>query len=128
MAFSARVSGNPLSAINVTPLVDVMLVLLIIFMITAPILTHKVALDLPLGHGTVVPAESVRLAIHADGTLYWNDVRVDEAELEAQLAVLALQKTPPSVHIVAEGNTSYQIVARVLADANAHGVTRISII
>lgn len=127
MAFSARTSGGAIAHINVTPLVDVLLVLLIIFMITAPILTHKVRIDLPQSmSGSPLPiVEPVRLAIGADGAMYWNDAPIDEPALRAQLAVVAAQKNPPELDIDAAGGASYQTVARVLAAAKSQGVTRI---
>lgn len=127
MAFSARVSDAPLANINVTPLVDVLLVLLVITMITSPVLTHKMKLDLPQP-GTVdtaVPPETVQLAIHADGSMYWNDAPVDAAALSAQLALAAHQATPPSLLIDPADGVSYQTVAGVLSDAKRQGLQKI---
>ena len=83
-------SGGPMSEINVTPLVDVMLVLLIIFMITAPLMSHKVQIDLPKANPNVkddTPVEPMDLAVKPDGTYFLNDNEVTEAELKAQFAV-----------------------------------------
>ena len=97
MAFSSGNSGGPMADINVTPLVDVMLVLLIIFMITAPMLSHKIKIDLPQPNPNVVnpenPPDPVRLQIRQDGSLYWNDTPVDELGLKAQIAVIASSRT-----------------------------------
>ena len=106
MAFSSGNSGGPMSDINVTPLVDVMLVLLIIFMITAPMLSHKIKIDLPQPNPNIVnpenPPDPVRLQIRQDGSLYWNDTPVDELGLRAQIAVIAQQSNQPELQIDAD--------------------------
>jgi biopolymer transport protein ExbD len=115
--------------INVTPLVDVMLVLLIIFMITAPMLTHKVKVDLPQPNPNIVnppePLEPIRLKIDRAGALYWNDTPVDELGLKAQIAVIAQQTNQPELQINADDGVAYEAVARVLADAKSYGLTKI---
>jgi len=117
-----------MSGINVTPLVDVLLVLLIIFMITAPVITHKTKIDLPqLSSTPVTPdkADTIRLAIQADGALYWNGVPVDESQLNTQLAIAAQQSLQPHLSIDAADGAAYQAVAHVLAQAKAQGLSRI---
>jgi biopolymer transport protein ExbD len=129
MTFPARVSDDAMSQINVTPLVDVMLVLLIIFMITAPVITHRVRVDLPQPGFRAAPEPApgpIHLAIQANGAMYWNDAPVDELALDAQLAVAALQRTPPELRIEAADRAPYETVARVLAHAKARGLARIS--
>jgi biopolymer transport protein ExbD len=127
MAFSARVSDAPLAQINVTPLVDVLLVLLVITMITSPVLTHKLKLDLPQP-GIVdktTPPQFVHLAIHADGSMYWNDAPVDASMLSSQLAIAAHENEPPNLVIDPADGVSYQTVAAVLSDAKRQGVQKI---
>ncbi|QNK02104.1 ExbD/TolR family protein [Dyella telluris] len=127
MAFSARASDAPLAQINVTPLVDVLLVLLVITMITSPVLTHKLKLDLPQP-GTVdkaTPTETVQLSIHADGSMTWNDSPVDAAMLSSQLAVAAHRSEQPSLLIDPADGVSYQTVADVIADARRQGLQKI---
>ena len=128
MAFTTNASG-PMSEINVTPLVDVMLVLLIIFMITAPILAHKVQVDLPQPNPNVVtppnPLEPINLKIDQAGGFYWNGTPVDEPGLKAQLAVIAQQTDQPEIQIDADDAVAYQFVARVLADAKSYKLTKI---
>jgi biopolymer transport protein ExbD len=130
MAFSARVSSDVMAQINVTPLVDVLLVLLIIFMITSPIVTHKATMDLP--QSTPKPAidlsKPVHLVIHADGQLYWNDSLISLQQLDTQLSIVAAQATQPSLEIDAADGVAYDAVARVLAKAKAQGVTRIDML
>jgi biopolymer transport protein ExbD len=127
MAFSARVSSAPVAQINVTPLVDVLLVLLVIFMITSPIVTHKLKLDLPQPNNVdrLPPPETVRLSIRADGSMVWNDTPIDQAMLDAQIAVAAHQKMQPSLLIDPADGVSYQTVANVIADAKTQGLDKI---
>jgi biopolymer transport protein ExbD len=131
MAFSSGTGKGPMADINVTPLVDVMLVLLIIFMITAPILTHKVKIDLPQPNPNVIPPnnppEPIHLKIDQAGTFYWNDTPVDEQQLKTQIAVIATKSEAdqPEVQIDAADAVPYQVVARVLADAKSYGLNKI---
>jgi len=130
MIFSARVENVAITQINVTPLVDVLLVLLIIFMLTAPVITHKVRVDLPqigIDHQTSM-AEPVRLAIHADGSLYWNDTPLTEAQLDTQLFIASQVAKQPSLHIEAADGAAYESVARVLTEARANGLNQIDFV
>ena len=130
MAFSTKASG-PMSEINVTPLVDVMLVLLIIFMITAPVLAHKIQVDLPQPNPNVVnpptQLDPIHLKIDQSGSFYWNDTPVDELGLKAQLALIGQQVlgNQPEIQIAADDNVAYQYVARVLADAKSYNLVKI---
>ncbi|HET7359222.1 MAG TPA: biopolymer transporter ExbD [Rhodanobacteraceae bacterium] len=119
--------GGPMSEINVTPLVDVMLVLLIIFMITAPLMSHKIQIKLPTAnpHTTAKTVEPIDLAVKEDGTMYWNDNQVSEAELKANLAVSAAKSPQPELQIRADKTTQYRIVRNVLQDAKANGMVHI---
>lgn len=126
MAFSARVSGVPLAQINVTPLVDVLLVLLVIMMITAPVVTHRMRLDLPApGKGSSLQTDTVRLAIHADGSTYWNDTPVDAAMLDAQLTLAAHYEHPTRLLIDPDDDAPYHVVAQAMTHARRHGVMQI---
>ena len=127
MAFSARASSVPLAQINVTPLVDVLLVLLVITMITSPALTHKLKLDLPQP-GTIDRAtepDMVQLSIHADGSMYWNEAPVDAAMLSSQLAIAAHQSEQPQLVLDPADGVSYQTVASVISDAKRQGMQKI---
>ncbi|RDI99886.1 biopolymer transporter ExbD [Dyella solisilvae] len=127
MAFSARVSDAPLAQINVTPLVDVLLVLLVIVMITSPMLTHEFKLDLP-GPGKTerqTEPETVHLSIGADGSMRWNDVPVDAAALEVQLAIAAHRSEPPELVVAPDDGATYQAVAGAIAAAKRQGLDRI---
>ena len=131
MAFSTGSGGGPLSEINVTPLVDVMLVLLIIFMITAPLLQHNITIDLPQPRPDQPPPTQqitpVNLSIKEDGSMYWNDLPVSDLELQAQLAVIGAkaEDQQPEVHITATDVTPYDYIARVLAEAKRNNVQKI---
>jgi biopolymer transport protein ExbD len=115
--------------INVTPLVDVLLVLLIIFMITAPIVSQKVKIDLPQPnpnvHNPDNPKEPIHLKIDQGGQIYWNDSPVDELGMRAQMAVIAQQTDQPEIQIDGNGNVAYEYVAKVLADAKSYNLTKI---
>ncbi|HZY33303.1 MAG TPA: biopolymer transporter ExbD [Rhodanobacter sp.] len=134
MAFSSgNQSGAPMSEINVTPLVDVMLVLLIIFMITAPLMSHKIKVELPqanLDHRDekVPPAPPVTVTVTENGSLYWNDSPVTPALLESQLSVEA-QKTPqPAVNIRGDETTKYRTISEVVNVAQAQGIRKVGFV
>jgi biopolymer transport protein ExbD len=135
MAFSSgNDSGGPMADINVTPLVDVMLVLLIIFIITAPLMSHKIQIKLPEANldkkddPSKPRAPPINLAVKEDGTLYWNDSQISDLELKAQLAVSAQKTVQPELQIRAEKNTRYEIVAKVMADAKNQGMVKIGFV
>ncbi|WP_114240978.1 biopolymer transporter ExbD [Dyella sp. C9] len=124
-------AGGPMSEINVTPLVDVMLVLLIIFMITAPLMSHRITVDLPTANPKVSdtePVEPMDLAVKPDGTLYLNDIEVTEAELKAQFAVAAAKAPQPELQIRADKTTEYKVVKKILADAKEQGMVHVGFI
>ena len=136
MAFSS--GGNsgeaaPMAEINVTPLVDVMLVLLIIFMITAPLMSHKIKVELPEANlnqidNTPPPAPPITLAIQENGSIYWNDEKVTLDLLESRLSVEA-QKTPqPEVNIRGDRTTKYRIIDSVVKVAQAQGMRKVGFV
>ena len=130
MAFSARVSSPAISTINVTPLVDVLLVLLIIFMITAPVITHKIRTDLPQpGRTTALDnVDPIRLSIQADGSMTWNDTPITDAQLSAQLTLAASRNQQPELRIDAADGAQYEAVAHVLSQAKSQGLARIDFV
>lgn len=123
-------NSAPMSEINTTPLVDVMLVLLVIFIITAPLLTHSVRIDLPKASSQPVieKPEIISIAIDGTGKMYWNDAPLVEGELKVKLAQIAQQKPEPELHIRADKETRYQILAEVMADAQNAGVTKLGFV
>jgi len=135
MAFSSGGGSGPMADINVTPLVDVMLVLLIIFMITMPMLSHKIKIDLPQPAPQPPvppppPPEPIRLSVLPNGNLYWNDTPITEEALRAQLAVYGVKPLDqqPELDIKAEKTTKYQLVATVMADAKNSGMSKIGFV
>ena len=133
MAFSSGGGGQgaPMSDINVTPLVDVMLVLLIIFMITAPLMTHRIRIDLPQANPNQqqeTPPDPIDLAVKESGSLFWNDEPITDAMLQAQLRVVAQRTPQPELQIRAEKTTQYQTIATVMAEAKSAGMVKIGFI
>jgi len=120
----------PMSEINTTPLVDVMLVLLVIFIITAPLLTHAVKIDLPQASSQPQPEkpELVSVSIDAAGKYYWNNQPITQAELKAKLDVAAKQAPQPELNIRADKETRYQVVASLMADINNAGITKLGFV
>jgi len=123
-------SSQPMADINTTPLVDVMLVLLIIFIVTAPLMTQAIRVDLPRTAATPAPPlpEALRLSLDGAGKLYWNDAAVDESGLAARLASAAAQRPQPEVHLAADRETRYQRLAEVMAAVRAAGLERLGFV
>jgi biopolymer transport protein ExbD len=116
--------------INTTPLVDVMLVLLIIFMITIPVINHNVKIDLPRASSQPeqVKPETISLSIDAAGQVSWNTERIDFTQLEARIASAAQRTPQPELHLRAERTTQYEKVAQVMAAAQAGGLSKIGFV
>jgi biopolymer transport protein ExbD len=128
MAFTSNSGGGPMAEINVTPLVDVMLVLLIIFMITAPLMSHKIRIDLPQANPHVVDQpqpEPLDLAIKENGDLFLNDEPVTDAILQSQLRVAAQKNPQPELQIRADKPTQWQKIATVMAEAKSVGMVKL---
>lgn len=116
--------------INTTPLVDVMLVLLIIFIITIPVMNQSVKIDLPraTSQPTEAKPENINLAIDAQGKVYWNADLVEAAELDARIAQAAKKTPQPELHLRAERTTQYEKVAQVMAAAQRGGLGKIGFV
>lgn len=135
MAFGGFDTRNgpmqPMAEINTTPFVDVMLVLLVVFIITAPLLTHAIRLDLP-GAQSPVSAEkpeTITVSIDAQGRLFWNDAPVaDTAALRERLTQAAPRQPQPELHLRADREVRYQRVAEVMAAAQQAGIARIGFV
>ena len=126
MAFGG-LSGNsnePMVDMNVIPLVDIMLVLLVIFIITAPVLTHAVKIDMPQASSELneEDPETITLAIDAAGQLHWNDQPISFGQLEQRLAEAVRHKPDTAVQLRADKQTPYEIIARILASGSNAGV------
>ena len=136
MAFSSDSGGGrPMAEINVTPLVDVMLVLLIIFMITAPLMTHKVKVDLPEANLNKNPDNEggvhvtpITIAVEDTGNLYWNDEPVTKGVIESRFSVEA-QKTPqPQVNVRGDKTAKYKLVQEVVQIAQSQGMRKVGFV
>lgn len=122
-------SAAPIADINMTPLVDVMLVLLVVFIVTAPLLSQAVKVELPRAQAAAhqEQAETIRLTIDAGGRHFWNDTPVDEAELARRLT-LAGRQPNTELQLHADKATAYERVAKALALAQQSGISRIGFI
>ena len=118
-SFDNKRGSAPLAEINMVPLIDVMLVLLVIFIVTAPLLTHDVKLELPRASAQVnqAKAEKIEFAIDAAGGLFWNGESVTRDDAIARFATAGQQTPQPEVHLRADQAVPYRFVARTLADA-----------
>lgn len=133
MAFGGFRQGEnatPMAEINMIPLIDVMLVLLVIFIITAPLLTDAVKLDLPkaTSQPNLTKPDHVSLSIAADGGLFWNGEPVDRPALRARLAEASQRRPQPEIHLRADRAVRYQSIAEVMADASNAGLGRIGFV
>ena len=119
-----------MNEINMTPLVDVMLVLLIVFIITIPVMKHSVNIELPRASNQPQDAkpQTIRLTVDAEGKYFWNDVAVDEAKLDSLLQAEAQKKPQAPLHIRGDRAVRYERVAQAMAAAQRAGMTQIGFI
>ncbi len=127
MAFSSDNSSGPMADINVTPLVDVMLVLLIIFIITAPLMQHKVKIDLPQTDivekdDDIPKVMPVTVSVKEDGSLFWNDEEVTREMLESRLSSIAQQVPQPKLNLRGERTTKMRTITDVTKLAQSQGM------
>jgi biopolymer transport protein ExbD len=132
MAFGGGLddSDDVVSEINMTPLVDVMLVLLIIFIITVPVLTHAVKLDLPRvqNEPNIVKPQTITLAVTRDGLVHWDDMLMSQEDLQRRLREAALQQPQPEVHIRGDREVEYEDVMKVMAAVQRAGILKLGFI
>ena len=129
-SFDNKSAGAPMAEINMVPLIDVMLVLLVIFIVTAPLLTHSVKLELPKASAQVNPPqpEKVEFAIDAAGTRYWNGEPVTREEAATRFAAESAKPVQPELHLKADQDVAYRFVAETLADASKAGLTKVGFV
>jgi biopolymer transport protein ExbD len=130
-SFESRPGGQPMAEINTTPLVDVMLVLLVIFIITAPLITQAIRLDLPDAKAPVLadPGEAITVSLDAQGNLYWNnEALADSKEFERRLARLAADRPNSAINLRADRDTRYERIAEVLSTSQQAGITRLGFV
>ncbi len=131
MAFGTQDDADEvMNEINMTPLVDVMLVLLIIFIITVPVMKHAVPVDLPRASNEreVIKPETIRLSVTADGKYHWNETTISDEELEPRLQAEAQKDPQPDLHIRGDKDVRYERVAQAMAAAQQAGLSKIGFI
>jgi biopolymer transport protein ExbD len=133
MAFTSAGGAGPMADINVTPLVDVMLVLLIIFMVTAPALSYQIQVDLPQRTSNPPPQpkdppEPIRLRIEAGGTITWNNSPIPLSVLQSSLEVEAQRTVQPTLEIDTDPDAQYEMLAKVLSRAKNSGMEKIAFV
>jgi biopolymer transport protein ExbD len=127
IAFAAS-AEQPFSTINTTPIIDVMLVLLIMFIITLPLMTHSVKIDLPRNGEVQAEPEVHQLAIDSASRLSWDGAPIAEAELPARLAAFRASSRDGILHFRADAETRYEDFNRVLADVKRAGIERLGFV
>ena len=133
MAVGAAQEGEPMSEINTTPLIDVMLVLLIMLIVTLPPQMHAVKLDTPVPPPPNLPPpppdlpDPIRIGIDFDGTIFWNGSQVDYATLDQELAIESQRAMQPEIHIEPHRLAKYGVVAHVMASAQRLGLTKLGV-
>jgi biopolymer transport protein ExbD len=128
--FNDNKNQAPMADINVTPMVDVMLVLLVIFIITAPLFTHAIKLDLPNAQAAAAPQkpETISLSIDGEGRIFWNNDPIDQTSLGARLAQEAQKNPQPELQLRADKSTRYEIIAQVMSAAQTNGMTKLGFV
>jgi biopolymer transport protein ExbD len=128
--FASDDDDGLMNEINMTPLVDVMLVLLIIFLVTIPAIQHAVRVDLPHASSQRedVKPSHITVSVNADGSIYWDDRRVSDDALQAKIAAAARQTPQPELHLRADRKVAYERVADVMSYAQSGGLTKIGFV
>jgi biopolymer transport protein ExbD len=131
MAFGTQDEPDEvMNEINMTPLVDIMLVLLIIFIVTVPVMKHAINIDLPRASNQRLDSrpQTVRLAVDSGGGYFWNDLAVDDRQLSERLRAAAAQEPQPELHLRADKNVRYERVAQAMATAQRSGMRKIGFV
>jgi len=129
-SFDRKTSSQPMAEINMVPLIDVVLVLLVIFIVTAPLLTNAVKLDLPKATSTadIQKPEKVEFAIDATGSLFWNGERISREDAVAKFTEAGTKRPQPEIYLRADQGVAYRYVAEMLADASKAGLSKIAFV
>ncbi|MBT9456616.1 MAG: biopolymer transporter ExbD [Burkholderiaceae bacterium] len=129
-SFDSKRGSAPMADINMVPLIDVMLVLLVIFIVTAPLLTHAVKLDLPKVSSNVneLKPDKIAFAIDAQGQRFWNGEPVSRAEAAQRFIAEGAKPVQPEVHLRADQNVAYRAVAETLGDASKAGLSKVGFV
>jgi biopolymer transport protein ExbD len=129
-SFDRKSSPQPMAEINMVPLIDVVLVLLVIFIVTAPLLTNAVKLDLPKATSSadIQKPEKVEFAIDVTGALFWNGERISRDNAIERFAEAGRKRPQPEVYLRADQNVAYRYVAEMLADASKAGLSKVAFV
>ena len=129
-SFDRKTSSQPMAEINMVPLIDVVLVLLVIFIVTAPLLTNAVKLDLPKATATadIQKPEKVEFAIDATGALFWKGERLSREEAAQRFLEEGRKRPQPEIYLRADQNVPYRFVAQTLADASKGGLAKVAFV
>ena len=129
-SFDRKTSSQPMAEINMVPLIDVVLVLLVIFIVTAPLLTNVVKLDLPKATSAndIQKPEKIEFAIDASGALFWKGERLSREDAIARFAEEGRKRPQPEVYLRADQNVPYRYVAETLADASKGGLSKVAFV
>jgi biopolymer transport protein ExbD len=129
-SFDRKSSNQPMAEINMVPLIDVSLVLLVIFIITAPLLTNAVKLDLPKATSAadIQKPEKIEFAIDANGNLFWNGEALSREDAAARFAEAGQKRPQPEVYLRADQGVAYRFVAETLADASRAGLSKVAFV
>jgi biopolymer transport protein ExbD len=128
--FNDNKHAAPMAEINVTPMVDVMLVLLVIFIIAAPLFTHAIKLDLPSAKAAPSQEQptAISVSIKSDGSLFWNNEPIAPGALDARLTDAARQSPQPELQLRADKATRYEAIAGVMAAAQSSGLSKMGFV
>jgi biopolymer transport protein ExbD len=129
-SFDRKSSSQPMAEINMVPLIDVVLVLLVIFIVTAPLLTNVVKLDLPraTAKADLQKPEKIEFAIDAQGGLFWNGERLTREDAVARFTEAGQKRPQPEVYLRADQTVPYRYVAQTLADASKGGLSKVAFV
>ena len=129
-SFDRKNASAPMAEINMVPLIDVVLVLLVIFIVTAPLLTNAVKLDLPkaTSNADVQKPDKVEFAIDGTGSLFWNGERLSREEAAQRFADEGKKRPQPEIYLRADQNVPYRYVAEMLADASKAGLSKVAFV
>jgi len=129
-SFDRKSSSQPMAEINMVPLIDIALVLLVIFIVTAPLLTNAVKLDLPKASSTadIQKPEKIEFAIDASGMLFWNGEQLSRADAQVKFDEAGQKRPQPEVYLRADQNVAYRYVAEMLADASKAGLSKVAFV
>ena len=129
-SFDRKNASSPMAEINMVPLIDVVLVLLVIFIVTAPLMTHAVKLDLPkaVSQPDIQKPEKIEFSIDAAGALFWNGKPVSREDAQARFVEAGQKRPQPEVYLRADQGVAYRFVAETLADASKAGLSKVAFV